>query len=340
MNYRAAPSRYAEMQYRFAGKSGLQLPVISIGLWQNFGATRDYSSAAELLGRAFDAGITHVDLANNYGPPAGAAEELFGQVMNKDFKPYRDELIISSKAGYRMWDGPYGEWGSRKNLIASCDQSLRRLHLDYVDVFYSHRFDSTTPLEETMGALAQIVHAGKALYVGISNYPREETRQAHAILKNLGVPCVLNQSSYSILNRSIEEDRTIDTCGDLGIGVIAFSPLAQGVLSGKYNRGDTVGSRGTSNSPFLDAKSISAETLSIVDKLAIIAAARGQSLPQLALAWVLRRTEVTSALVGVRTVAQLSDNLGALKNLVLTAEEVSAIDAVACTGDPSSTYKS
>ncbi len=332
MTYRAAPGRYETMLYRPAGRSGLKLPIISLGLWQNFGGTRDYPSAFEMLGAAFDAGITHFDLANNYGPPPGAAEELFGQVLARDFRPYRDEMVVSTKAGYRMWDGPYGEWGSRKNLIASADQSLRRLGLDYVDVFYSHRFDPATPLEETMGALATLVAQGKTLYAGISNYPEAETRRAHAILKSLGVPCVLHQPSYSILNRWIEDDSTVDTCGELGIGVIAFSPLAQGVLSGKYNTGDTEGARGTSNNPFLKADRIAPETLDAVGKLGAIAKARGQTMPQMALAWVLRRPELTSALIGIRTLEQLHDNLGVLRNLEFAPEELAAIDAATISG--------
>jgi L-glyceraldehyde 3-phosphate reductase len=289
-----------------------------------------------MLGAAFDAGITHFDLANNYGPPPGSAEELFGQVMARDFRPYRDELIISSKAGYQMWDGPYGEWGSRKNLIASADQSLKRLGLEYVDVFYSHRFDPQTPLEETMGALATLVAQGKTLYVGISNYPEAETRQAHAILKSLGVPCILHQPSYSILNRWIEDDKTVDACGELGIGMIAFSPLAQGVLSGKYNTGDTQGARGTSNNPFLKADKIKRDTLNAVGKLAGIAKERGQSMPQMALAWVLRRREMTSALIGIRTLDQLRDNLGALRNLEFSLDEIAAIDEATTEGLTSS----
>lgn len=331
MTYKAAPARYDTMPYRRAGLSGLKLPAISLGLWQNFGKTRDYPGAFEIIGAAFDAGVTHFDLANNYGPPPGAAEELFGQVMARDFKPYRDELIVSSKAGYAMWDGPYGEWGSRKNLVASCDQSLRRLGLDYVDVFYSHRYDPHTPLEETMGALASLVAQGKALYVGISNYPEKETRAAHRILCEIGVAPVLHQPSYSALNRWIEEDRTIDACAELGIGMIAFSPLAQGVLSGKYNRGHAEGARGTSNNPFLDAAKIRPETLVAVDRMAEIARNRGQSLAQLAIAWVLRRPEITSALIGVRTLEQLRDNLGSLQKLEFLPEEVMAIDT-ACSG--------
>jgi L-glyceraldehyde 3-phosphate reductase len=320
-------TRYDQMTYNRCGRSGLKLPALSLGLWHNFGETTAPDLGRRICRTAFDLGVTHFDLANNYGPPPGSAEELFGQVMARDFRPYRDEIIVSSKAGYRMWDGPYGEWGSRKNLIASCDQSLRRLGLDYVDIFYSHRFDPDTPLEETMGALATLVAQGKALYVGISNYPQAETRRAHAILKAFGVPCVLHQPSYSILNRWIEDDRTIDACGELGVGVIAFSPLAQGVLSGKYNRGDTEGARGTSNNPFLKASQIKPETLRAVDALGHVAKARGQTMAQMALAWVLRRKEMTSALIGVRTLEQLDDNLGALANLDFTAEELAAIDA-------------
>ena len=324
--YQPAPTRYDGMTYRKTGRSGLKLPALSLGLWHNFGGDTPYERARALCHTAFDLGITHFDLANNYGPPPGSAELTFGRILKQDFANHRDELIISSKAGYLMWEGPYGEWGSRKHIFASCDQSLRRLGLDYVDVFYSHRFDPRTPLEETMGALADIVARGKALYVGISNYPEEQTRQAHAILTRLGVPCVLHQPSYSMLNRWIENDRTIDACAELGIGMIAFSPLAQGILSGKYNTGDTQGARGTSNNPFLNADNIRPETLAAVENLAAIAKRRGQSLPQFALAWVLRRPEMTSALIGVRTLAQLHDNLGALDRLDFTDDELAAID--------------
>jgi L-glyceraldehyde 3-phosphate reductase len=309
MTYRADTARYDTMQYRRSGRSGLKLPVISLGLWQNFGGTRDYPSAMEILGHAFDNGVTHFDLANNYGPPAGAAEELFGQVMARDFRPYRDELIVSTKAGYNMWPGPYGEFGSRKYLLASLDQSLRRLGLEYVDIFYSHRYDPETPLEETMGALAHAVRSGKALYVGISSYPEAETREA----------------------RWIERDRTIDACGELGIGMIAFSPLAQGVLSGKYNSGGVAGTRGENPNGTLRASHIEPRVLAAVDRLGDIARARGQTMVQLALAWVLRRPEMTSALVGVRNLDQLKDNLGVLNNLTLSPEEIAAIDAA--TGD-------
>jgi L-glyceraldehyde 3-phosphate reductase len=332
MTYRADTARYDTMQYRYSGRSGLKLPVISLGLWQNFGGTRDYPSAMEILGHAFDNGITHFDLANNYGPPAGSSEELFGQVMARDFRPYRDELIISTKAGYNMWPGPYGEFGSRKYLIASLDQSLGRMGLDYVDIFYSHRYDPNTPLEETMGALAQVVRQGKALYVGISSYPEAETREAHRILKEMGVATTIHQPSYSMINRWIENDHTIDACGELGIGMIAFSPLAQGVLSGKYNSGNTSGTRGDNPNGSLRASHIEPRVLAAVDKLGDIARSRGQSMVQLALSWVLRRKEMTSALIGVRNLDQLKDNLGVLNNLDLSAEEIAAIDEATSDG--------
>lgn len=325
MTYRANDARYSKMTYRRVGKSGLQLPAISLGLWQNFGGTRDYTSAFEILGYAFDQGITHFDFANNYGPPPGSAEELFGQVLARDFRPYRDELIVSSKAGWVMWPGPYGDLGSRKYLIASCDQSLKRLGLDYVDIFYSHRFDPNTPLEETMGALAHLHRQGKALYVGISSYPEKQTREAHRILAEMGVPCIIHQPSYSILNRWIENDKTIDACGELGMGVIAFSPLQQGVLSGKYSKGKD-GSRASERNSSLSEKALRPAVLAAVDALGEIAAQRKQTLVQLALAWVLRRKEVTSALIGVRTLEQLKDCLGALDNLEFEARELSAID--------------
>jgi len=326
MTYRAAPARYDAMQYRRSGRSGLDLPVISLGLWQNFGGTRDYPSAFEILAHAFDAGVTHFDLANNYGPPPGAAEELFGQALAREFRPYRDEMIISSKAGWPMWPGPYGDLGSRKYLIASCDQSLRRLGLDYFDIFYSHRFDPLTPLEETMGALAQLHRQGKALYVGISSYPEQQTREAHRILKEMGVPLLIHQPSYSILNRWIEEDNTIGACAELGVGIIAFSPLAQGVLSGKYNRGAKDGTRVAEANSSIGQGQIAPQVLAAVDQLGAIAEARGQSLVQLALAWVLRRPEVTSALIGVRNLEQLKDNLGVLNKLRLGEDEARAVD--------------
>ncbi|HEV7277741.1 MAG TPA: aldo/keto reductase [Devosiaceae bacterium] len=332
MTYRADDARYEGMEYRRSGKSGLKLPVISLGLWQNFGGARDYPGAFEILGYAFDKGITHFDLANNYGPPPGSSEELFGQVLARDFRPYRDEMIISTKAGYNMWPGPYGEFGSRKYLLASLDQSLQRMGLDYVDIFYSHRYDPETPLEETMGALAHAVRSGKALYVGISSYPEQETREAHRLLKEMGVACTIHQPSYSILNRWIEEDGTIDACGELGIGVIAFSPLAQGVLSGKYNRGDKEGTRASAANSSLRQSHVEPRVLEAVGKLEAIAQARGQSMVQLALSWVLRRKEMTSALIGVRTLDQLKDNLGVLDNLSLSHGEVRAIDEATSDG--------
>ena len=330
MTYRASDTRYDTMEYRKSGRSGLKLPAISLGLWQNFGGTRDYPSAFELLGYAFDHGVTHFDLANNYGPPPGAAEELFGQVLARDFRPYRDELIVSSKAGWFMWPGPYGEFGSRKYLIASCEQSLKRMGLDYVDIFYSHRYDPNTPLEETMGALAQLHRQGKALYVGISSYPEQQTRQAHQILKAMGVPLLIHQPSYSILNRWIEDDKTIDACGELGVGVIAFSPLAQGVLSGKYSgKAKRDGTRAADEKSTINPKALAPGVLKAVDALGAIAKKRKQSLVQLALSWVLRRPEVTSALIGVRTLDQLKDCLGAVNAPKLAAAELKAIDAAA-----------
>jgi L-glyceraldehyde 3-phosphate reductase len=326
MIYQASPARYDRMEYRSCGHSGLKLPMLSLGLWQNFGASCAYSTAAELLTYAFDCGMTHFDLANNYGPPAGASEELVGQVLARDLRPYRDELVISTKAGYKMWPGPYGELCSRKNILASLDQSLKRLGLDYVDIFYSHRYDASTPLEETMGALAQAVRQGKALYVGISSYPEKQTREAYGILKEMGVPIILHQPSYSIINRWIEKDGTINACGELGIGVIAFSPLSQGVLSGKYGTGSTAHTRAENPAGPLRASHIEARVLAAVDRLGGIARARGQTMVQLALSWVLRRPEVTSALIGVRTLDQLTENLGALDNLAFSPDEIVAID--------------
>lgn len=328
MTYQASATRYDCMQYRYCGKSGLKLPVVSLGLWQNFGGTRDHESAVEILAHAFDAGVTHFDLANNYGPPAGSSEELFGRVLSREFGPYRDEMIISSKAGYGMWPGPYGEFGSRKYLIASCDQSLKRMGLDYVDIFYSHRYDPNTPLEETMGALASIYKAGKALYVGISSYPEKETREAAAILKQMGVPCTIHQPSYSMVNRWIEEDKTIDACDELGMGIIAFSPLTQGVLSGKYGAGTKDTTRGSTAGSSMLQSHKDEQLIEAIENLRPIAKMRNQSLVQLALSWVLRRKEMTSALIGVRNLEQLKDCLGVLDNLDLNAEEIASIDAI------------
>jgi L-glyceraldehyde 3-phosphate reductase len=334
MTYRADDKRYDSMEYRRCGRSGLDLPVISLGLWQNFGGTRDYPSAFEILSYAFDKGVTHFDLANNYGPPPGAAEELFGQVLARDFRPYRDELIISSKAGWEMWPGPYGNWGSRKYLIASCDQSLKRMGLDYVDIFYHHRYDHSTPLEETMGALAQLHRQGKALYVGISSYPYEDTKKAAGILREMGVPCLIHQPSYSILNRWIEADNTIGACAQEGMGIIAFSPLQQGVLSGKYSSRNKKreGTRAAEKNSSLNTRQLEPNVLKAVDALEAIAKKRKQTLVQLALSWVLRRPEVTSALIGVRTLEQLKDCLGAVGAPRLTPAELKAIDAAAKDG--------
>jgi L-glyceraldehyde 3-phosphate reductase len=331
MTYRADDKRYDTMEYRRTGRSGLKLPVISLGLWQNFGGTRDYPSAFEILSYAFDQGVTHFDLANNYGPPPGAAEELFGQVMARDFKPYRDELIISSKAGWGMWPGPYGDHGSRKYILASADQSLKRMGLEYVDIFYHHRYDKQTPIEESMGALAQLHRQGKALYVGISSYHEDDTRRAAAILKEMGVPLLIHQPSYSILNRWIEDDDTIGACGELGVGVIAFSPLAQGVLSGKYSSKakKPEGTRAAEKNSSLGDKSLAPNVLKAVDALEAVAKKRKQTLVQLALSWVLRRPEITSALIGVRTLEQLKDCLGAVNAPKLTPAELKAIDAAA-----------
>ena len=331
MTYRASDTRYDSMQFRRTGRSGLKLPAISLGLWQNFGGTRDYPGAFEILSYAFDHGITHFDLANNYGPPPGSAEELFGDIMARDFRPYRDELIISSKAGYDMWPGPYGEWGSRKYLLASLDQSLRRMGLDYVDIFYSHRFDPDTPLEETMGALDTAVRQGKALYVGISSYSAAKTREAYVILRELGTPLVIHQPSYSMLNRWIEPE-LLDAVGELGVGCIVFSPLAQGMLTDRYLDGipaDSRASRHGSLSPDL----IDEQALAKIRALNEIATRRGQTLAQLALAWTLRDPRVTSALVGASSVEQLEANVAALDKLDFSDEELAEIDEYATEAD-------
>ncbi|WP_404979967.1 L-glyceraldehyde 3-phosphate reductase [Caulobacter sp. BE254] len=319
------------MPYRRTGRSGLDLPAISLGLWQNFGGADVFETGRAILRRAFDLGVTHFDLANNYGPPYGSAEENFGKVMASDFAAHRDELVISTKAGWDMWPGPYGKiGGSRKYLIASCDQSLKRMGLDYVDIFYSHRVDPTTPLEETMGALAHLHRQGKALYVGISSYSPELTRQAAAILKSEGVPLLIHQPSYSMLNRWIE-DELLDTLEDLGVGCIAFSPLAQGMLTNKYLGGVPQDSRAAREGS-LGGHLLSADNLARIQALNAIAKARGQSLAQMALAWVLRDPRVTSALIGARTVAQLEDSLAALNTLDFTAQELSEIDRHATEG--------
>ena len=324
MSYQPAQRRYETMQYRRVGRSGLELPAISLGLWQNFGGDRPLETQRAIVRRAFDLGITHFDLANNYGPPYGSAEENFGRILATDLRGHRDELVISTKAGYDMWPGPYGEWGSRKYLLSSLDQSLSRMKLDYVDLFYSHRFDPDTPLAETMGALDTAVRQGKALYVGISSYSAEKTREAAAILRELGTPCVIHQPSYSMLNRWIEPD-LIDALGELGIGCIVFSPLAQGMLTDKYLDGIPEGSRASRESS-LSPDLLTPEALEKIRALNEIAERRGQSLAQMAVAWVLRDERVTSALVGASSVAQLEANVAALENLDFTPDEMAEID--------------
>ena len=331
MDYMPATDRYDRMPYRRAGRSGLKLPAISLGLWWNFGHDRPLDTSRAIIRRAFDLGITHFDLANNYGPPYGSAEETLGRLLLEDLGPCRDELVISTKAGYDMWPGQYGEWGSRKYLLASLDQSLARTGLDYVDIFYSHRFDPETPLEETMGALDTAVRQGKALYAGISSYSAQKTREAAAILRGLGTPLLIHQPSYSMLNRWIEPD-LLATVGELGVGCIVFSPLAQGMLTDKYLSGIPDGSRAsrpTSLSPDL----ITDEVLAKVRALSEIAERRGQALAQMALAWTLRDDRVTSVLIGASSVAQLEDNVAALENLEFTDGELAEIDRYATESD-------
>jgi len=324
MTYVAAADRYSRLAYRRCGRSGIQLPEVSLGLWQNFGDGKPLEDQRAILRRAFDLGVTHFDLANNYGPPYGSAEINFGRIMREDLRPYRDELIISTKAGYDMWPGPYGDRGSRKYLLASLDQSLRRLGLDYVDIFYSHRFDPDTPLEETMGALDSAVRSGKALYAGISSYSAERTVEAASILRRLGTPLLIHQPSYSMLNRWIEGG-LLDVLEREGVGCIAFSPLAQGVLTGKYLGGVPSGSRASLDGS-LSTDQISEQTLTHVRALAAIAAARGQSLAQLALSWALRDPRVTSVLIGASSVSQLEENLAAAGRSDFSEEELAAID--------------
>jgi len=331
MTYLAASDRYDRMLYNRCGRSGLQLPAISLGLWWNFGDDRAIDTSRAIIRRAFDLGITHFDLANNYGPPYGSAEVNFGRLFRQDLRAYRDELVISTKAGYDMWPGPYGEWGSRKYLLASLDQSLARMGLDYVDIFYSHRFDPETPLEETMGALDTAVRHGKARYVGISSYSADKTREAAAILDGLGTPLLIHQPSYSMLNRWIEPE-LLDALGELGVGCIVFSPLAQGMLTDKYLNGIPEGSRAdrpTSLSPAL----LTEQALTKIRALNEIAARRGQSLAQMALAWALRDPRVTSALIGASSVAQLEMNVGALDRLDFSDDELAEIDRFATDSD-------
>ena len=326
MTYVAAPERYDRMQYRRCGRSGLRLPTISLGLWQNFGGERPLENSRAIVRRAFDLGITHIDLANNYGPPYGSAEETFGRIMRDDLRPYRDELVVSTKAGYDMWPGPYGEWGSRKYLLASLDQSLHRMGLEYVDIFYSHRFDPDTPLEETMGALDTAVRHGKALYAGISSYDAGQTAEAARILRDLGTPLLIHQPSYSMLNRWIEPE-LLDTLEDEGVGCIVFSPLAQGMLSDKYLNGIPAGSRASRHGSL--SPNLIEEALQKIRGLNEIAQRRGQSLAQMALAWTLRDPRVTSTLVGVSSVEQLEANVATLDNLQLSDDELAEIDRYA-----------
>lgn len=328
MPYAPATDRYDTMSYRRCGRSGLRLPAISLGLWHNFGEDTPHATRRAICRAAFDHGITHFDLANNYGPPPGSAELAFGEILRTDFAGYRDELIISSKAGYNMWDGPYGEWGSRKYLMASCDQSLKRMGLDYVDIFYSHRFDPDTPLEETMGALDSIVRSGKALYAGISSYNAQRTFEAVAILKDLGTPCLIHQPSYNMFNRWVERDGLLDTLDELGVGSIAFTPLAQGILTTKYLGGVPEGSRAAQGKS-LDPGTITDRVVESLNALNDMAAARGQTLAQMALAWVLRGARVTTALIGASKPEQVVDCAGAVQNLDFTDTELAEIDRIA-----------
>lgn len=327
MPYQADEQRYLLSPYRRSGRSGLLLPAVSLGLWHNFGGIDTLENARTMLRRAFDLGVTHFDLANNYGPPAGSAEETFGQILRQDLLPYRDEMIISTKAGYYMWPGPYGEWGSRKYLIASLDQSLKRMGLDYVDIFYSHRPDPNTPLEETMMALDYAVRSGRALYVGISTYSPQQTRQAAAILRDLGTPCLIHQPAYNMFNRWVE-DGLLATLDELGIGCIAFSPLAQGLLTNKYLGGVPSDSRAAKESGHLKQGQVSDSRLSRVRQLNELAQQRGQTLAQMAIAWVLRHPGMTSALIGASRVSQIEDCVGAQNNLAFAPEELTAIEQI------------
>ena len=326
MSYLANPERYQSMEYRRCGNSGLQLPAISLGLWHNFGDTTLFDNSRDMLLRAFDLGITHFDLANNYGPPPGSAETNFGRVLQHDLLPYRDEMVISSKAGYTMWEGPYGDWGSKKYLVASLNQSLKRMGLDYVDIFYHHRPDPNTPLEETMGALDLIVRQGKALYVGLSNYPAETARQAIAILRDLGTPCLIHQPKYSMFERWVEGG-LLDVLQEEGVGSIAFSPLAGGLLTDRYLHGIPEDSR-AAHSQFLKPEAITEQKLEKIKQLNEMALARGQKLSQMALAWVLRGDRVTSVLIGASRISQIEDAFGMLENRHFSAEELSAIEKI------------
>ncbi|MFW6389167.1 MAG: L-glyceraldehyde 3-phosphate reductase [Marinilabiliaceae bacterium] len=328
MNYLADENRYGKIAYRRCGESGIKLPAISLGLWHNFGSVDVFENGRAILHHAFDNGITHFDLANNYGPEPGSAEENFGRILATDFKPYRDEMIISTKAGYLMWPGPYGEWGSRKYLLASLDQSLKRMGLEYVDIFYSHRPDPDTPLEETMGALAHAVKQGKALYAGISNYPAEMTRKAEAILKDMGIPLLIHQPRYNMLDRWVEDDGLLDVLEERGVGSIAFSPLAQGLLTNKYLKDIPENSRMANPHGMLQKNALTPEKQEVLNKLNDIAGQRGQSLAQMAIAWLLKDPRVTSVLVGASSVNQLSDNLKALDNLKFSENELKKIEEI------------
>ncbi|WP_022705702.1 L-glyceraldehyde 3-phosphate reductase [Paracoccus zeaxanthinifaciens] len=330
--YKPADDRYSKMRYNRVGRSGLKLPAISLGLWHNFGHDTPHQTKRDICRQAFDLGITHFDLANNYGPPAGSAEEAFGELMRTDFAHLRDELIVSSKAGYHMWDGPYGEWGSRKYLIASCDQSLKRMGLDYVDIFYSHRFDPETPLEETMGALDHIVRSGRALYAGISSYNSQRTAEAVAILRDLGTPCIIHQPSYNMLNRWVENDGLLDTLDDLGVGSIVFTPLAQGMLTKKYLGGIPKDSRAAQGKS-LNEDWLTQDMIDRLNQLNDMAEGRGQSLAQMAIAWTLRGGRVTSALIGASRPEQVVDCVGALDNTDFTDAELARIDELTASGD-------
>ena len=325
--YLASPTRYDTMRYNRCGRSGVKLPAISLGLWHNFGGVDTYENSRKMVLRAFDLGITHFDLANNYGPPPGSAEDTFGQILKRDLAAHRDELLISSKAGYYMWPGPYGEWGSRKYLVSSLDQSLQRMGLDYVDIFYHHRPDPDTPLEETMGALDHIVRSGKALYVGISSYSAEQTREAAAMLRELKTPCLIHQPSYNMFNRWIE-DGLLDAVRDEGMGTIVFSPLAQGMLTDRYLDGIPADSRAGKPNTFLRSEQITDDKQEKVRKLKAVANARGQNVAQLALAWVLRHPEVTSALIGASRISQIEEAVKALDTLELSADEIQTIEGI------------
>lgn len=327
MNYKANPTRYDKMKYNRCGNSGLKLPIISLGLWHNFGGVDTFDNAKEMVLKAFDLGITHFDLANNYGPPPGSAEETFGKILKDNLKPYRDEMVITSKAGYEMWPGPYGEWGSKKYLVASCDQSLKRMGLEYVDIFYSHRPDPNTPLEETMMALDQVVRSGKALYAGISSYTPKETQKAIDILSSLGTPCLVHQPAYSMFNRWVE-DSLLDVLEINGVGSVAFSPLFQGLLTNKYLNDIPENSRAAKEHGFLQVETITPDKIEKVKQLNELAKARGQSMAQLALSWVLRDKRITSVIIGASKVSQIEDAVGIQSNLDFSSAELEAIEGI------------